>query len=91
MADNVRCTGRRYPDPTRPDRFEFTACATGPGPRPWTGERSAMGRLDPKVVENVQYGTPVWFDAVREADAKARTAKPCPRCGGRVELIERTA
>ena len=86
MADNVRCTGRRYPDPTRPDRYQLTLCATGPG-FAWSGERYAMGRLDPKVIERIRYGTPAWFDAVAVADAKARTRKPCPRCGGQVEVI----
>ena len=87
MADNVRCTGRRYDDPAHPDRYQLTVCATGPGPHPWSGERYAMGTLDPKQVETIRYGTPAWFDAVREADAKVRIRKPCPRCGGRVELI----
>ena len=80
--NNVRCAGRwtEVTDEGRNERLWLAPCG-------WTGERYAMGRLDPKALERIRYGTPAWFDAVRVADAKVRVRKPCPRCGGQVEVI----
>ena len=84
MADNVRCTGRPLYGLDDGSGALQVGCAEPCG---WTGERYALGTLDPKAIETTPYGTPAWFDAVRVADERARTRKPCPRCRGRVELI----
>lgn len=77
MSANVRCAG--YGIGTR--------TAAGGTPCGWKGERYAMGVLTDEQDRTLGSYSEKWMAAVHEADAKARTAKPCPRCGGRVELI----
>jgi hypothetical protein len=73
LSANVRCTGTWHGD-------AFHSCG-------WKGERFAIGKLTEEQERTLREYTPTWYDAVREADHKAWTAKPCPRCGGTVQLI----
>ena len=75
MAANVRCAGRTIP-PVGLGSAEVGLPDAAYGPCGWKSKRFASGR---------RIGVP-YFRWDQE-DHKVRTAKPCPRCGGRVELI----
>jgi hypothetical protein len=74
MTDNVKCAGQVVAwsgSSRRPDEIRELRRPCG-----WKGERFAVGK-------RVGVSYLHWDDE----DRKARTRKPCPRCGGRVELI----
>ena len=53
----------------------------------WKGERFRMGKLTPNQDRELRRFSPEWFRACADADRAVQVTKPCPRCGGRVELI----
>lgn len=83
MRANVRCVGRpvAITDREAPTEYDMEpSCG-------WTGERFAMGKLTPNQERELRPLSPDWFRACVDADRVAQTSKPCPSCGGRVELI----
>ncbi len=75
--NNVRCAGRDLWSPVH-GQLPGTPCG-------WKGERFAKGHVTHHEAKHLP---------IAELQARVlanqntlRTAKPCPRCGGRVELI----
>ena len=85
MSANVRCAGNTPPVP-QPGEAEVGLADAVYGPCGWTGERSSSAEpIEPMWLSGQRFWgfartlNPSWAEAV--------TAKPCPRCGGQVELI----
>ncbi len=94
MTANVRCAGGGLPRPDLPLRTRVIHQGEGSvkgwtfkiaEPCGWEGERFATGHVTRREADTLP---------IAELQARVlanqntlRTAKPCPRCGGRVELI----
>ncbi|HEX9355442.1 MAG TPA: hypothetical protein VF933_16695 [Streptosporangiaceae bacterium] len=88
MPANVRCAGggqvAKDPAPfgLGPTHYERP---TGGAPCGWKGERFAIGHVTRREADTLPIAE---LQARMLANQNTlRTAKPCPRCGGRVELI----
>lgn len=96
MSVNIRCAGGivnwevvddlTADGDTDEERYAAEVFASSK-PCGWCGERYAMGKLTPNQERELRPFSPEWFRACADADRHAQTAKPCPRCGGQVELI----
>ncbi len=88
MANNVRCAGGGWWVITATEAVQRGEPARPYGtsqPCGWEGERFATGHVTRREADTLP---------IAELQARVlanqntlRTAKPCPRCGGRVELI----
>jgi hypothetical protein len=60
-------------------------------PCKWTGERFIRGAAVSTGDGSAEHPYRFDFEATYRNDREAMTRKPCPRCGGRVELIPTTS